>query len=239
MNVYYIAGFPVIDKLHHADPMNENNNAFISKYLKNNRNRNMIIKKGSVAQRISSVPYEYNVGPAFVSFDPIDHMRYAIDSTSDDSQVGGKGSGQVYSLDMEVVQDLVCPSYEQSMNAFVETVKNVGLDEVSKSVEKQYGGKYTAEQFVEDFKEFEIKESRDSAYVGFISTLIGDEKNRIEFFNALKKRGYNAIVDEYDVNFDNGSALIVFERDKNLKLKSVKKLSANDLARMAKKIAAE
>lgn len=61
--------------------------------------------------------------------------------------------------------------------------------------------------------------------------------NRKEFFNILRKQGYNAVIDEYDSNFGETSALIVFDRDKNLKVVDSRKIDKEDLIYLMKQVA--
>lgn len=81
-------------------------------------------------------------------------------------------------------------------------------------------------------KNTSIQECRDRAYVNFMGTMMRDSKAKTEFFNDLKKQGYNAIVDEWDTKFGKGfakSSIIVFEQSDNLKKVTSRKLDEMDV----------
>ena len=234
MIVYYLPGAMHEDVLRHSEGLYGGET--LSKFMGRSRYKDIVIKKGETAHRVSSNRNENNSGHAFVSFDPNDHARYVLDGTSDDSPIGGNAH-QLYSIDMKVINDIVAPSYKKSLDAFREAVNNIGLDKVSKSVQKQYGKEYNAEHFINDFKDWTVREARDGAYVAFLSTLMDDATNRKEFFNILRKQGYNAVIDEYDSNFGKTSALIVFDRDNNLKVVDSRKIDKDDLIYLMRQVA--
>lgn len=203
------------------------------KFLGQDRDEDIVIKKGSNAYRLQSREKFEGSGQTYVSFSKLDHLKYIsvgceggvmLDGTSSDASHG-------YSVKLKVSNDLIAPSYQKSMDAFVEAVSKVGIKEVAKQVDRY---DYKSKNFIKDMKRLSIDEARDRAYVNFMGTLMRDSDAKREFFNNLKKQGYNAVVDEWDHRFGTergftDTPVIVFEKSRDLKQTSSRKLDQRDV----------
>lgn len=202
------------------------------KFLGQDRDDDIVIKKGSNAYRVQSREKFEGSGQTYVSFSKLDHLKYVavgreggvlLDGTSPDAPHG-------YTVKLKVSNDLIAPSYQKSIDAFVDAVSKVGIKEVAKQVDRY---DYKSKNFIKDMKRLSIDEARDRAYVNFMGTMMRDSAAKREFFNNLKKQGYNAVVDEWDHRFGaeqgfTDTPVIVFEKGRDLKQTSSRKLDQRD-----------
>ena len=204
-------------------------------FLGQDRDEDIVIKKGTNAYRLQSGKKLEGDGQTYVSFSKLDHLKYIditstsdggvmMDGTSDDASFG-------YSVKVKVSNDLIAPSYQKTMDAFIDAVSKVGVKEVAKDVDRY---DYKAKNFIKDMKRLSVDEARDRAYVHFMAKMMGDSAVKQEFFNDLKKQGYNAVIDEWDHKFGTerggftDTPVIVFEKSKDLKQISSRKLDQRD-----------
>lgn len=205
------------------------------KFLGQDRDKDIVIKKGTDAYRLQSSGKFGGKGQTYVSFSKLDHLKYISVTSSGDGGVmlDGASTDASYghTVKLKVSNDLIAPSYQKSIDAFVDTVSKVGVKEVAKQVDRY---DYKSENFINDMKQLSVDEARDRAYVNFMGTLMRDSTAKQEFFGNLKKQGYNAIVDDWDHRFGTkegftDTPVIVFEKDKNLKQTSSRKLDQYDV----------
>jgi hypothetical protein len=204
------------------------------KFLGQDRDEDIVIKRGTGAYRLQSREKLEGNGQTYVSFSKLDHLKYISVTSGGDGGVMLDGASPEashgYSVKLKVSNDLIVPSYQKSMDAFVDAVSKVGIKEVAKQVERY---DYKSKNFIKDMKRLSIDEARDRAYVNFMGTMMRDSAAKREFFNNLKKQGYNAIVDEWDHRFGTergftDTPVIVFEKNRNLKQTSSRKLDQRD-----------
>lgn len=202
-------------------------------FMGQDRDNDIRIGKNSTAYRLQTKSELKGHGQTYISLDKLDHLNYIkvtgmgnsgllMDATGLDDQYG-------HSIKMKISNEMIAPSYQKSMDSFIKSVGKVGVDEVAKQVER-HG--YSAKNFVDDMKNTSIEECRDRAYVNFMGTMMRDSKAKSEFFNDLKRQGYNAIIDEWDNNFGKGfagSSVIVFDQGDNLKQITSRKLDEMDV----------
>lgn len=209
-------------------------------FLDQTRDDDIIIKKGSTATRLQSGNKLLGSGQTYVSFDKLDTLSYAsITSSGEPGGLGVNmrdGSGNV--LTLKLTNDIIAPSYQKTMDAFIKTVDSIGMKQVAKDSYgmgeksmpkwKQAIVKERAKQFMKDYSRLGIDECRDRAYESFSSTFMRDSRARRMFFNMLKNDGYNAIVDENDKKFGKGfskAPMIVFDKRD---LSTTKSVSINE-----------
>lgn len=177
------------------------------------QNGPIVIKKGSKVQRISSKPTEKDdESHAYVSQLERDKNAYLVEMGEN-----------AYKLTYEVQSDIVIPLYKESVNAALKAIMTADKDRVIRDVNKATD-EDAGKRFVEELEDKKISELSDEAYRSFSMSLFKSEYNRKIFFDELKKRGYNAVVDEYDGQFMD-RPIIVFERNKNLKQVSSEKVT--------------
>lgn len=200
-------------------------------FMGQDRDKDVVIKKDSNAYRLQTKADLKGSGQSYISLDKLDHLKYVDITASGEGgllmDATGLDSAYGHTIKMKLSNDMIAPSYQKSIDSFINTVGKVGIDEVSKQVER-HG--YSADDFIKDMSNTSVEECRDRAYVNFMGTLMRDSAAKTEFFNDLKSQGYNAVIDEWDNNFGKGfanSSLIVFEQS-NLKQVSSRKVDELD-----------
>lgn len=212
--------------------------------LNQSRDEDIKFKKGTTAYRVA-VNNDLNTvtknGQLYVSMDKLSNLKYLGIAASQETSFGfdlqGKNNGKPYRLTIKLTNDLIAPSYEKTMEAFIKTVdamggkkkfaKDIYANERTKAI-----GKQKIKEFMKDYGHLSIEECRDKAYISFVRSFLDDTKAKQIFFDNLKKNGYNAIVDENDKRFGEGTSeapIIVFNKDKDLKLTKSYQLSDEDV----------
>lgn len=187
-------------------------------------------------------------GQTYISLDKLDHLEYlSVTASNDvpgvalDVTANNKNDGRAYSLRLKLKEDLIMPSYNKTMEAFVKTVFDYGgpkklsrdLWNTKGTSSKQVAAlfKQRGKEFVRGIKHLNVEDLRDAAYTNFAVTLFRDTKAKEMFFNNLKSQGYNAIIDEADKQFGKGmtsSPVIVFDRSQSVSVEKGKPLSVED-----------
>lgn len=196
-------------------------------FLGQDRDNDIVIKKGSEAYRLQTGDKISGTGQLYVSFDKLDSLTYAAVTSSDEPGGLGvnmrDGSGNIVTIKM--TKDIIAPSYQKTMDAFIKTVDEIGVKQVAKDTYQlddktvpkwvQESNKREAKQFIKDYGHLTIDEARDRAYMSFTRSFMQDTKARSMFFESLKNEGYNALIDENDKKFESGfseSPMIIFDR---------------------------
>ena len=201
-------------------------------FLGQSRDEDIHIKKDTDAFRVQSTDKFNGDGQTYISLDKLDHVTYIKATASSeggvalDAQMNNGNDGRAYSVRLKLSQDIIAPSYQKTMDAFISTIDSVGVKEVSKTMDTTRG-----KEFVKNYKKLKVDEARDNAYVAFTSTFMRDTRAKSIFFNQLKEAGYNAVIDDWDARFGQGytkTPLIVFEKGKTLSKTGSKKLSQED-----------
>lgn len=208
-------------------------------FLGQSRDDDIRIKKGTLAYRLQQGP-NMKSGQTYVSLDELDHLRY-ISTTAGgggglrydmmyDMNTGKAKDKSAYSVKLQLTNDIVAPSYEKTMDAFIETMGQVKLSDIFDDPKYNYE-KIQQKEFLKNVQQYTVDQCRDKAYEKFASTLMKDTKARETFFNILKKQGYNAIVDENDKHFGMGmteAPMILFDSS-NVKVTKSNAISAEDI----------
>lgn len=221
-------------------------------FLGQSRDEDIRIKKGSKAYRVNATDKIRGDGQTYVSLDMLDHLDYlSVTASNDipgvalDVTTDNKNEGRAYSMRLSLTEDLVMPSYQATMDSFIKTVDEYGgAKKMAKDLwdPKSVSTKYDANLFRERGKEFvkgikksNVDELRDQAYKNFAVSLFKDSKARTMFFDDLKAKGYNAIVDEADKQFGKGmteAPVIIFDKSKSIKVDTAKPLTKSDYGYM-------
>lgn len=196
----------------------KDNIKFLNKF---NRNDDFIIKKGYYANRISNTNKETTNTHkrVYISLSKLDHLSY-ISSISD----GGlrieynEKAPYGYSIKYIITKDLKLPSYNTTIESFIDTVNYFGLEYIANKVNSN---SYSNIDFIRDYNSLLINEdSRNSCYYRFMADLVEDSNYSKYFFDSLIRKGYNAIIDENDYKFGNGfvqSPIIILDRTSYLR----------------------
>lgn len=214
------------------------------------RDQDIRIKAGTKIYRVQAgkdIPKD--VRSLYASCSKADHMEYVY------SAIKGQGvamnavwkdgdTNQPHSLRMIVNKDLIAPSYNKTMEAFIHTMNQVKIQDVmvasgdkkdlKERMKRSRVFKEDAEKLIKGYKDKKHQEALDDAYWVFSSKMMRDTKARKIFMDYLEKQGYNSIVDDHDVYFGRpgyshtDSALIIFGGHDSVKLDKAKAISIND-----------
>lgn len=184
-----------------------------------------ILKKGSEVHRVTANPEGEKKGKAYISFMDADVKGYKheitnwLKNSSDDGEYV-----QTYDMTMKVTKDLVLPSEMKKAETFVELMADQKVDFAPMySLKLSYSdenGKFIGRprKIVDALMKQGMDNETASAYTLFAMSLYTNDNNRDAFFNALKSKGYNAIEDLEDSYAHRMKPIIVFEREKTLKV---------------------
>lgn len=207
------------------------------KFLGMSRDEDIHIKEGSVVFRTQSTSKLEGAGQTYVTFTPSDTLKYlSVAATGDggvamDMTMDNGNEGRPYSIKMKLTKDIIAPSYQATMDTFIDTVDQMGgPKKFAKSVND---GKYWVKEFTKRYKKLHVDELRDEAYIAFTKQFMQDTPARNLFFSKLKAQGYNAIVDDWDKRFDTDesfteSPMIIFDKSSSLRQTNSRAVTAKD-----------
>ena len=217
------------------------------KFLDQSRDEDIRIKKGSSAYRVQEGTKLEGSGQKYVSFDKLDSLTYVaatVDGHGLNIQCHDFSEGNMKAKDgamniitMKLDKDIVAPSYNKTMESFINTVNTIGVKNVAKDLSKfEVNGetRYSraeAQEFIKKYKAKKSQDCLDEAYLQFASTMMKDTETKKAFFNDLKRQGYNAIVDDNDSNFGRGmtrSPVIMFDSS-NVRQTKSERVSAKEI----------
>lgn len=200
-----------------------------------NKNERIVLKKGSEVQRISKIDSETNSGKTYISFKELDNLKYEATAgedglywTANYDPDKPENFNYGYKIKLKVTNDIIAPSFDETIDAFIKTVEDIPIKELTTQVygrkeeqttrylKKEY--KQKTKQFIIDMSDLTLDEARDRAYYAYSQSLMRSPENQKAFFNELKRRGYNAVVDHNDArNGYTEAPLIIFERSDSLR----------------------
>lgn len=212
-------------------------------FLNQSRDEDVKIKKGTTAYRVqSSDVVDVSAGKQkYISFDKFDSYAYVAATTMN----GGvsvkwhdeKGNGKDDALNivsMKLTKDMIAPSYNKTMETFIDTVNDIGAKKFAKEVFTNSKGEYKknlAKDFLKNYKNTSSQDCLDRAYLTFTQAFMNDTKAKNQFFDSLKKQGYTAIIDDNDYHYSYGftkTPTIIFDSS-NVKQTGKEKVSGRDL----------
>lgn len=192
-----------------------------------------VIKKGSKVHRVTANPNSKHDGYAYVSFMDADVKGYKKEITSWLEEE--KGVCQTYDLTMKVTKDLILPDEVEKVKTFIDLMGKEKIDTTEMFILRDEMSNPDGElvgrpQKVRDgLMNQGMDKSTATAYALFSMCLFRDDNYKKEFFNALKKKGYNAIEDIEDSYSHRMKPVIVFERENTLKITNVEKIPQWDV----------
>lgn len=137
------------------------------------------------------------------------------------------GENKLYNVELKLTKDIIAPSYQKSIDTFLNTVEKIGLEKVANDSFSQERG----EQFVEKFKNLDKDDVRDDAYIMFVGSFMRDSEAKKSFFKDLSDQGYNAIIDDNDAKLGKSelkTPMIVFDKQKTMSKINAQELSDKD-----------
>lgn len=184
-------------------------------------NNRLVIKKGTILNRVSTVSNERHEGHAYATHlkkDSIGYMQRSMFFVP------------TYSMKLKATEDLISPSEKERVDTFVELMRNNGKFAQSmaqaqakqqifgseKSFKKKYDKLIAAQEEAKAYKDFKV-------VIGFNKDL------QAQYFGKLKKKGFNLTLDEADAGVLSESPIIVLDRKQSLKVISVDKVTMDFL----------
>lgn len=99
-------------------------------FLGQSRDDDIKIKKGTEAYRVDSYDKLQGKGQAYVSFSKLDHLDYLVATAGMEGGCyiveGNSNKGRPYSLTLKLTEDIMAPSYQKSIDAFISTIDKMG-----------------------------------------------------------------------------------------------------------------
>jgi hypothetical protein len=184
-------------------------------------NDQIVIKKGTILNRVSTINNETNSGHAYATFKKKDSVGYMQRSML---------FGPTFNMKMVANEDLISPSQKDRVDTFVELMRKDGT--FSKSLAEFQGKQQifgTEKGYQKRYEKLIATRREAEAYKDF-KVGIGFNKNlQKKYFTALKKKGFNLLPDEVDSEFLSESPVIILDRKKSLTVLSVDKVTRDFL----------
>lgn len=177
------------------------------------------LKKGSKVQHISGVPFDkLKGGQLYVTADKADNDMYT-------AYLGAKLKRAGFSpkkVVMELKTDLKAPSSKEQYSIFTSFIKSNRKD---------------VEQDVQDWlsskgKDQAVAKTSKELYDQFINSVERSSDTQRKFYSELKKRGYNAVLDEHDITgswMQSQKPLIIMDTLNTIGGMKVSDLSVSDM----------
>lgn len=180
------------------------------------------IEKGATMNRIvRGVDDRALAGRLYVSTLESDHEMYkaVIPAVQKKFAFGQKEYHSVYQVELEAKKKLSMPSEKERIDIFIDTIKT------------PEGRKWMADSGYKDqINELNAKEMGLSAYKKF-NKVAGNQELKITdvYFDKVKAKGYDAILDDNDAGVWSKSPTILLSPKSTVRVNSVKQLSADDI----------
>lgn len=180
------------------------------------------IEKGATMNRIvRGVDDRALSGRLYVSTLESDHEMYkaVIPAVQKKFAFGQKEYHSVYQVELEAKKKLSMPSEKERIDIFIDTIKT------------PEGRKWMADSGYKDqINELNAKEMGLSAYKKF-NKVAGNQELKITdvYFDKVKAKGYEAILDDNDAGVWSKSPTILLSPKSTVRVTSVEQLSADDI----------
>lgn len=92
-----------------------------------------------------------------------------------DPKNGDPKDKNAYSVTLKLTNDLIAPSYEQTMDSFIKTMSQVNISDIFSTPVNRYE-KEGQKEFIKAVRNFTVEECRDKAYAAFAKTFTSDTK---------------------------------------------------------------
>lgn len=180
------------------------------------------IEKGQALHRVvRGVDDRALSGRLFVSHLESDNEMYkaVIPAVQKKMAFGQKEYHSVYQVELEAKKRLAMPSEKERIDVFIETIQTpAGREWMKRSGYK------------DEINELNAKEQGLKAYKKF-NKVAGNQDLKVAdtYFNKIKSRGYDAILDDNDAGVWSKEPMILLSPNSTVRIKSVKQLSADDI----------
>lgn len=180
------------------------------------------IKKGATLNRVvRGVDDRALSGRLYVSSLKSDNEMYkaVIPAVQKKLAFGQKKYHSVYQVELETKRRLSMPSEKERVDAFIETIQT----KPGREWMKKNG-------YRKEIDELNAKEMGLKAYKKF-NKYAGDQNSKMNdaYFNRLKSRGYEALIDDNDAGIWSKKPMILLSPSSTVKVKSVRQLTADEI----------
>lgn len=180
------------------------------------------IEKGDTMNRIvRGVDKRALSGNLYVSTLESDSEMYkgVIPAVQKKFAFGQKEYHSVYQVELEAKKRLAMPSQKVRVDTFIETIQTP----VGRKWMKENGYK-------DEINELNAKEQGLKAYKKF-NKYAGDQDSALNkaYFNSVKKKGYDALIDDNDAGVWSKKPVILLNASSNAKITNVRQLSADEI----------
>lgn len=198
-------------------------------------------EKGSTFRRVSSNSAETLSGRKYVSHLPEDSALYRAMLPANDRIIfnfgGRKSYKRGYEIEYKTVQKLSAPSEKERVDTFIELMSQptVQLPGSNKAIT---GREYLARAgYAAELKKLSDQEAGLRFYKDFNTTAWTDEPINAAYFNSIKDKGYNAIIDDNDRGYVSKAPMILLDPEGTVSVKSVRKLTADEINQEQRRLA--
>uniref|UniRef100_A0AAU8GQ92 Uncharacterized protein n=1 Tax=Gordonia phage Petito TaxID=3158876 RepID=A0AAU8GQ92_9CAUD len=180
------------------------------------------IEKGDIMKRVvRGVDSRALAGNLYVSTLDSDSEMYkgVIPAVQKKFAFGQKEYHSVYQVELEAKKRLAMPSQKVRVDTFIETIQTP----VGRQWMKDNGYK-------DEITELNAKEQGLKAYKKF-NKYAGDQSSALNnaYFNNVKKKGYDALIDDNDAGIWSKKPVILLNAQSNAKITNVRQLSADEI----------
>ena len=183
-----------------------------------------IIKKGTMLQRLTVRDESQSKGHAYVTYRKEDNERYSGFFAALLRTKRGlfKYKEPIWALKYSAVDDLISPSTKERVSIVVDLLSNDPLfvESITKNKSKQ-------RKILNDKETYGFK--------SFAGSLGGNKYAQQKYFEALRNRGYNYVIDDDDRGRNGHEPAIILDREKYLRYEGKKQLENREINETRKK----
>ena len=203
-----------------------------------NPEQDVAIKKGSIVQHITTNAKtelgKYKSGNnLYVSTNDVDNKNYAGVYAA--TRMTSSFSQRVFAMKYKATQDLLSPSRSKRIENFLNLYMSDPVS-VSKDIakfERAYGmSSESSRKIVKKYMNMSLDDLAYEGYNSFASSWTLASGSRDKYFEILKSKGYNAVIDDNDITTGSPQAiapLLIFDAKEKLSKVSVTELTKADI----------
>jgi hypothetical protein len=200
-----------------------------------------VVRKGQELKRVSTNKNEALDRPTYVSYTPSDKNLYRGIMPVVNSKLriaGAKTYKSNYEYTYKTLETLRSPSEKERVDAFASLFDNPSI--TLKNGKKVTGKELLKKSYPKEVKTLNAQQLGLRFYNNFTETQ-GVTKYPINsaYFEELRRRGYNAVIDDNDRKHLSEAPLIILNPDGSIKRMSLKKLSADEINNAQRKLKVE
>lgn len=189
-----------------------------------------IVKKGSTVGRITQRKDEKFDEMTYVSYKPNDRNIYrgAMPLVASSFKLGGNKRYKVsYESTFKALDTLRSPSEKERVDAFAELFDTPVIK--LKNGKTVTGRQFMKEAYPKEVKTLNTQQLGLRFYKSFTENQYKKTPLNTAYFNKMKERGYNSIIDDNDRGALSEAPLIILNPDATLKRMTVKALTADQI----------